>query len=447
MRTLYILSHDLRKKGNPILDESLDRNDIVFPIFMKDTKLEKLSGASLWWVKDSLKNLSGNLRVERIPIVESNGNYIHILKQIVNENNIQRIVSQVVPYANSANGLDEIKGYFTSKGIGTKWFEPNNLLSSESILKLKINFGNFKQFCSTMKNMTVNFDSENEKGLPEIREVEHKSENHEYSKWERDLSGFWNTGEEQARLILGSIVKDGNANKGNSVLSPYIRHGQVNVKAMWKALGEEDNINTEAIKRSLLWREFFYCSYARRPESSSISMNRRMENFRWSSEWSRLINWKEGKTGFPIIDASMRELWGRGWIGNQKRLLVSDFLAKLYSVKWTFGAEWFMDTLVDADEASNYSSWQWISGCSDFSWPFFKIYNPLKKSRSLDPYCEYVKMWVPELNGCPVEYILNPEKMPSDPEINYKKPDKTYKEMREMALSGYKKFNKNDNLS
>ena len=439
MRTLYILSHDLRIHDNRVLEEAAERNDIIFPIFLKDPKIEKLSGASLWWVKSSLIDLAHKFGIERIPIVESSGDYIPVLKEIIVANRIERIVSQSVPYARVRNAFGEIHEYFRSKGVGAKMCKPNNLLSDEMIMNMKINFGNFKQFYRSAMDMKFDLDEGYTADLPEFSEINAINRKIEFSSWERNLAKYWNTGEEAASMAVERLMERGLENE-NAGLSPYIRHGQINIRNLWEIISRSEDEEVSIIKRNLLWREFFYCSYARRPDSGILSINRRMDSFPWSGQWKDLIDWKEGKTGFPIIDAIMRKLWQTGWIDNRKRLLVSDFLTKMDRIKWTYGAEWFMDTLVDADEANNYSSWQWVSGCSDFSWAYFRIYNPLKNGAEIDPEGKFIRKWVEELSDCPVESIHDPEHMNERKCNRYRRPELTYKEMREKSLSVYKKF-------
>lgn len=445
MRTLYILSHDLRLENNKILQDATKKNDIIFPIFLKDSKLEKLSGASLWWVKSSLTNLANKIGIERIPIVESSGSYIPVLKEIINVNKIERIVSQRIPFPRVKYAFNEINDYFLSRGIENKMYEPNNLLSDEMISTIKINFGNFGQFFKTTNEMRFDYGEEDSTHLPEFHETEGTNGKIEFSSWERNLAKYWDTSESAANLTLKNLL-EGNLEKKNTELSPYIRHGQINVKRLWKKLSGKESEGVDKIRRNLLWREFFYCSYARRQYSNILSINEKMENFPWSGHWDRLINWKEGKTGFPIIDGSMRKLWEAGWIDNRKRLLVSDFLTKLYLIKWTYGAEWFMDTLVDADEANNYSSWQWVSGCSDFSWPFFRIFNPLKNSIEIDPNGEFIKKWVKELDACPVEFIHDPENSDKKQCKKYRRSKIKYREMRKESLSIYREFKRTEKL-
>lgn len=446
MRALYILSHDLRIKDNEILQDAIKSDDTVFSVFLKDAKLEKLSGASLWWVKSSLTNLSSTIGIDRIPIVESSGNYISVLKEIINANKIERIVSQTITFPRVKSAFDEINNYFIGKGIKTKMYEPNNLLSDEMISNFKINFGSFNQFYKSTIDLKFDPNEEGSSDLPEFQDAEVDNREVKFTSWEKNLAKYWDTSENAANLALKRYLESGMEIE-NTELSPYVRHGQINVKKVWAKLSDIKNESADKIKRNLLWREFFYCSYARRPDSSILSLNRKMESFPWSGQWNKLIDWKEGRTGFPIIDASMRKLWETGWIDNRKRLLVSDFLTKLYLIKWNFGAEWFMDTLVDADEANNYSSWQWVSGCSDFSWPFFRIFNPLKNSVEMDPEGKFIKKWVKELDKCSTEFIHNPENISEKICMGYKRSDIKYRDMRKDSLAIYGSFKRNGESS
>ncbi|MHB1440108.1 MAG: FAD-binding domain-containing protein [Cuniculiplasma sp.] len=365
MRTLYILSHDLRVWNNEILDDLSKKDDRTYLIFLKDSKMETLSGAGYWWAKNSLKNIKNKLGLDNIPVIKGSGTYLWKINDILKKNRIEKVVSQGVPFRSSIDGFWEIVKLLKEKGVHWKWYEPNNLLSFHELSNLPVDFSNFNVFFNKMKNR--DFESVENEALPEFENVECEIEKEKPVSWEKRLENSWDTGEERGIKILENLNRGDYDEKACEEISPYIRHGQVDVKWVWNRINDCGADQMERMRRWLLRREFFYCSYLRRPESNMFPLNRNFENFPWSHQWKDLIDWKEGKTGFPIIDASMKELWEKGWMRKENRLLVSDFLVKEKVIKWTYGADWFMDTLVDADEAINYSSWQWITGCGQFS--------------------------------------------------------------------------------
>ena len=168
-------------------------------------------------------------------------------------------------------------------------------------------------------------------------------------------------------------------------------------------------------------------------------------NFKWKNDVTSLRNWQNGQTGYPLVDAGMRQLWKTGFMHNRVRMVVASFLVKHLLIHWHYGAEWFWDTLVDADLANNTLGWQWVAGSGADAAPYFRIFNPITQSEKFDSNGTYIKKWLPELKNVPTKYIHEPWKIPESvlQEINlklgedYPLPIIDHKVARERALYHY----------
>ena len=161
------------------------------------------------------------------------------------------------------------------------------------------------------------------------------------------------------------------------------------------------------------WREFAHHLLFHFPETPEHPLRRDFAGFPWRTDPGQLLAWQSGQTGYPIVDAGMRQLWQTGWMHNRVRMIVASFLVKHLRLSWQAGADWFWDTLVDADLASNTLGWQWSAGCGADAAPYFRIFNPVLQGEKFDPEGHYVRRWVPELKAMPREYIHRPWDAPS----------------------------------
>ncbi len=160
--------------------------------------------------------------------------------------------------------------------------------------------------------------------------------------------------------------------------------------------------------RQLVWREFGQQLLHHYPRTADQPLRPEYERFPWKYETKALERWRKGQTGYPIVDAGMRELWITGWMHNRVRMIVASFLVKDLLIPWQEGARWFWDTLVDADLGNNTLGWQWTAGCGADAAPYFRIFNPVRQGEKFDPQGEYVRRWVPELEDLPTAYIHAP---------------------------------------
>jgi deoxyribodipyrimidine photo-lyase len=197
---------------------------------------------------------------------------------------------------------------------------------------------------------------------------------------------------------------------GTSRLSPHLHFGEISPVLIWHALA--DLPGAESYLRQLAWREFSYHLLCAFPHTRYEPFHSEFRNFPWRRNAKRLAAWQKGQTGYPLVDAGMRQLWATGWMHNRARLVVASFLVKHLLIPWQEGAAWFLDTLVDADLANNTMSWQWTAGCGVDAAPYFRIFNPVTQGERFDPDGAYVREWVPELRELPAAWIHKPWETP-----------------------------------
>ena len=165
---------------------------------------------------------------------------------------------------------------------------------------------------------------------------------------------------------------------------------------------------TESFIRQLIWREFATYLLIHFPHSIKQALKPAYDSFPWQSDEKTLTKWQKGLTGYPIIDAGMRQLWSTGWMHNRVRMITASFLVKQLLQSWQDGARWFWDTLVDADLANNTMGWQWSAGCGADAAPYFRVFNPVTQGEKFDPSGDYVRSWIPELKLLPMIYLHRP---------------------------------------
>jgi deoxyribodipyrimidine photo-lyase len=242
--------------------------------------------------------------------------------------------------------------------------------------------------------------------------------------WAGGLRATWTPGEAGTRTRLKHFLqkriagyasrRDRPDDEATSRLSPHLRFGEISPFQVWHAaqfVAEKDQRVRRDIEKFLSelgWREFSYHLLHGFPDLASRNLQDRFDTFPWASNASALRAWQRGLTGYPIVDAGMRQLWQTGWMHNRVRMVVASFLIKHLLINWTEGERWFWDTLVDADPANNPASWQWVAGCGADAAPYFRIFNPVLQGEKFDPDGRYVREFVPELAGLPNAVLHKP---------------------------------------
>jgi deoxyribodipyrimidine photo-lyase len=285
-------------------------------------------------------------------------------------------------------------------------------------------------------------------------------------KWAEGMRAAWKPGFEGAQAQLKRFLSGGLSNYGEdrnrpdlastSRLSPHLHFGEISPRQIWRAVGgqpADHNSPQPASKLSqfhaeLGWREFAHHLLYHFPNTPSEPLRAAFKEFPWRKNGAFLKAWQEGRTGYPIVDAGMRELWATGWMHNRARMIVASFLVKDLLLPWTEGARWFWDTLVDADLAQNTLGWQWAAGCGADAAPYFRVFNPVSQGEKFDPLGGYVRHWCPELAKLPNKWLHRPWQAPQ--EIleranlqmgrHYPKPLVSHAIAREIALEAFFKI-------
>ena len=237
--------------------------------------------------------------------------------------------------------------------------------------------------------------------------------------WDAEFHDHWTPGEQGAFHQLDRFLQDGLENykakrdfpaiSGVSALSPHLHFGEISPLRVWhEAQTAAADSNPEPWLRQVCWREFSYHMLWHHEEMCDANLNSQFNRFPWRVDRDLLRRWQQGMTGYPLVDAGMRELWRTGIMHNRARMVTASFLTKNLMIHWLDGACWFWDCLVDADLANNSFGWQWVAGCGADAAPYFRIFNPITQSRKFDPDGEYLRLWLPELRRLSNRYIHAP---------------------------------------
>ncbi len=246
--------------------------------------------------------------------------------------------------------------------------------------------------------------------------------------WAASFPAFWTPGSQGAHARFEAFLGDGArgyadgrdrpATPHSSRLSPHLQVGSMSPREVWTAidraegLGDVSTRDAEKFRAELGWREFSSYLLFHTPSLPEVEFQPKFRAFPWRDDPDQIHAWQRGQTGYPLVDADMRELWTTGGMHNRVRMVVASFLVKHLRVDWRVGRDWFWDTLVDADLASNTASWQWVAGCGADAAPYFRVFNPMTQARKFDPEGVYLRRWVPELAGLPGRYIAAPWEAP-----------------------------------
>ncbi|MDD3519483.1 MAG: deoxyribodipyrimidine photo-lyase [Chromatiales bacterium] len=242
--------------------------------------------------------------------------------------------------------------------------------------------------------------------------------------WDAGLAAAWQPGEAGALHRLREFVHRALADyaidrdrpdlEGSSRLSPHLHFGEIGPRQLVAALhAAATEHGVDPFLRQLGWREFAHHLLYHFPHTADRPLDARFESFPWTCNEEALAAWQHGRTGIPIVDAGMRELWQTGWMHNRVRMLAASLLTKNLRIDWHAGAKWFWDTLVDADLANDTLGWQWTAGCGADAAPYFRVFNPVLQGARFDPRGDYVRRWLPELARLPTEHLHAPWQAPA----------------------------------
>jgi deoxyribodipyrimidine photo-lyase len=284
--------------------------------------------------------------------------------------------------------------------------------------------------------------------------------------WAVAFRDHWQPGAAGGAAALRAFLEDGLGRydadrnrpdiRGSSRLSPHLHFGEISPRTVWHAVtdrlagssGRSFAKAAEVYKKELVWREFAHHLLHHFPHTVDRPLREEFDLFPWAEDEEQLGAWQRGETGYPIVDAGMRELWTTGWMHNRVRMIVASFLVKDMLIPWQDGARWFWDTLVDADLANNTLGWQWTAGCGADAAPYFRVFNPILQGERFDPDGEYVRRWLPELRALPNRLIHKPWEASAgvlrDADValgeTYPEPIVDHNEARRQALSAFEQL-------
>ncbi len=470
--TLIWYRQDLRLCDHRPLTRALELGHQVVCCYVLDQTTpgkHRIGGASKWWLHHALSDLGDQLRALGGELILRSGRYADVVPGLVEECEATALYfsRNYEPYMSDVE--QSIKSGMDQKGVSVRRFS-GNILFDPDMLRTKGGTP-FKVFTPFWTNCRTQPPPVPPLPAPEsIRFVKRQPESESLADWKLlpnapdwagEIAASWTPTEAGAhdsleQFLTCSVEQYSEARnlpavKGTSRLSPYLHYGQISPAQVWhgteSALAgtQTDRKGADTFMSEIGWREFSYHLLNQFPELPEKEFRRNFERFPWKKNSRYLKAWQTGQTGFPIVDAGMRELWATGWMHNRVRMIVGSFLVKDLLIPWQQGAAWFWDTLVDADLAANSASWQWVAGCGADAAPYFRIFNPILQGQKFDKDGEYVRRWVPELRELPKKWIHNPFEAPSDVltqagvELgkSYPKPLVDRKVARQLALEAF----------
>jgi deoxyribodipyrimidine photo-lyase len=459
---------DLRLADNPALVDACGRGEII-PIYILDDENAdswKIGGASRWWLHHALEDLNRSLN-QGLQLYK--GEASAILSVLAHQTGAEAIVWnrcyepwRIVRDANIKSALKG-QGLDVQSFNGSLLWEPWQVLKKDST-PYKVFTPYYRRGCLSAvaprqpipipKSINISKTSNHSLRLEDLNLLPKIN-------WDGEMNARWDISEAAAHTRLDEFVMDdlqdyregrNFPNKPNvSRLSPYLHFGQISPNIAWHRASEAGAFVTneqslDTFLSELGWREFSNYLLYHFPKLPTDNLQARFDLFPWAENTDAdLKAWQRGNTGYPLVDAGMRELYNTGYMHNRVRMVVGSFLVKNLLVHWHHGERWFWDCLVDADLASNSASWQWIAGCGADAAPFFRIFNPITQSEKFDKQGAYIRRYVPELANLPDKYIHAPWLAPSeiltaagvDIGIDYPAPIIDIKESRERALAAF----------
>jgi deoxyribodipyrimidine photo-lyase len=390
-------------------------------------------GASRWWLAQSLRALEADLRKRGHRLVLRRGKAADVIPAVAREARATQVYWNR-RYDRSGIAADAaVIAALKSQGLTGGTF-PGNLLAEPGKVLTK-DGGPLRVFTPFWKRVlslgAPRTPQPAPKHLPrslDLRSDELADWQLEPTKpdWAGGLRESWVPGEAAARERLADFLdgirgyadeRDRPDKSSTSRLSPYLRFGEISaaeiVHAARFAADKGDSLGApsrdiEKFLSELGWREFSYHLLHHFPDLATKNLQSRFDAFPWRDDDAALQAWQRGCTGYPIVDAGLRELWHTGWMHNRVRMVTASFLIKHLLIDWRLGEQWFWDTLVDADPANNTASWQWVAGSGADAAPYFRIFNPILQGEKFDPNGDYVRRWVPEIAALPDRFIHKP---------------------------------------
>jgi deoxyribodipyrimidine photo-lyase len=413
---LVWLRLDLRLRNNPALTAAAAQRQPVIPVFIWAPEEEdgwQPGAASRWWLHRSLESLQADLKKLGSRLILRRGSSLGTLRSLVRETGADAVFWNR-RYEPALRRRDaQVQQSLRADGIKIETynsallFEPDEIKNSAGQP-----FRVFTAFWKACLTATTSFTPESAPSSAKAPPLSSLSLDELALEpgidWAAGLRSTWQPGESGAQKRMRRFFDDAldgypeqrdyPSYQGTSRLSPHLHFGEISPHQIWAACPRHRSAASKAFLRQLGWREFAHHLLYHFPHTARAPLRPQFSHFPWRCDSKGLHAWQQGQTGYPIVDAGMRELWTTGWMHNRVRMIVGSFLVKDLLLSWMNGARWFWDTLVDADLANNTLGWQWVAGCGADAAPFFRIFNPTSQAARFDPKGDYIRKWIPELN-------------------------------------------------
>lgn len=430
---IWWVRRDLRLKDNQALSEAITSAQAVIPIFIIDPILvnsSRISAKRLAFLYQGLNELDMKLQARGSKLILRIGPPNEVLGQLMAETGANRIFAEAdfSPYARQRD--DQVSRELPLKLVGGPGIShPEAVLKSDGspyivytpyMRAWKSRYElNFDQLLPTPDSISTPGGIESDFVIDE----DHLNAPLEFEAGEAAASevlskfisgtggGIYRYGEGRNRLDVEATAR----------LSPYLRFGMISPRACALAAQEAIRQAQDEISRSsaeswlneLIWREFFLSILYHFPSVLRESFREDLRRIPWNNDEEDFAAWKEGRTGYPVVDAAMRQMLATGWMHNRGRMIVASFLVKDLAIDWRWGEKFFMQQLIDGDPAANNGGWQWTAGTGTDAAPYFRVFNPILQGKKFDPHGRFVKRWIPELSRVPEQYIHMPWEMPA----------------------------------
>jgi len=427
MNTLLWFQRDLRLNDNPALSWALQQGKPVIAVYIYSPEEDAIwteGAASRWWLHQSLKKLFDDLLKLDIKLQFFKANSVKSISQLVTHAHVSDVAWTNRHEPHRIQYENEIEAKLLKKGIAVKRINeglinrPDDFLTASKNTPYRVFTPFYKKLRSevnlcrfhTHKNSHVKSSGLSAKPVKNSLTLE-QLDLLDHHPWHKKLHSHWSPGEHSASETLDSFIDNALFNytserdipeiDATSRLSPHLHFGEISVPQIITQLTPLIEIQggcisqqAEAYLRQLIWREFARYILWHFPETSTQPMNPTFTKAFWKTDKVNLKKWQQGKTGIPIIDAGMKQLWESGTMHNRVRMLVASLLTKNMGIAWQQGAHWFWDTLVDADLANNTMGWQWVAGCGVDAAPYYRIFNPDTQAKKFDKQGHYINRWL-----------------------------------------------------
>jgi deoxyribodipyrimidine photo-lyase len=426
--------NDLRLDDNPALDAAARSGAPVVALYVLDDESAgdwRMGAASRWWLHHSLDAFAADLAKLGVPLTLRRGRAEFALEGLIAETGARAVYWNRLyePWAMRRDG--EIKARLRESGLvvesfnGSLLFEPAHLRNKQGD-NFKV-FSPFWRACLAAGGPSAPLSAPRKLAAapaPSSDRLDDWRLPPTKPDWAKGMRETWRIGEKAARTRLAAFLKntvgdykvarDFMAQDGVSHLSPHLHFGEISARRVWaETMSAAGDVGLPFL-RELGWREFCHHLLVASPDMPDHPLDRRFADFPWTTDKAAFTAWTKGLTGYPLVDAAMRELWITGYMHNRARMVAASFLVKHLLLPWQEGERWFWDTLVDADLANNSGGWQWVAGCGADAAPYFRVFNPVLQGEKFDPEGDYVKRWVPELAKFPARWIHRPHEAPDD---------------------------------